>query len=60
MDISSNSTAEHCCICLEEDDIKSCCFKDKIRHIPCNCNMYCHKQPLLWYVTVIIFKAFAK
>jgi len=43
MDISSNSTAEHCCICLESNDIVSCCFKDKIRHIPCKCNMYCHK-----------------
>ena len=43
MDISSNRTAEHCCICLEENDINSCCFKDKIRHIPCKCNMYCHK-----------------
>ncbi len=43
MDISSNKTAEHCCICLEENDINSCCFKDKIRHIPCKCNMYCHK-----------------
>ena len=43
MDISSNPTTEHCCICLEENDIKSCCFKDKIRHIPCSCNMYCHK-----------------
>ena len=43
MDISANSTAEHCCICLERDDIVSCCFRDKIRHIPCNCNMYCHK-----------------
>ena len=43
MDISANSAAEHCCICLERDDIVSCCFRDKIRHIPCNCNMYCHK-----------------
>jgi len=43
MDISANSAAEHCCICLECDDIVSCCFRDKIRHIPCNCNMYCHK-----------------
>ena len=43
MDISSNPTAEHCCLCLEENDIKSCCFKDKIRHIPCKCNIYCHK-----------------
>ena len=43
MDVSANSAAEHCCICLERDDIVSCCFRDKIRHIPCNCNMYCHK-----------------
>ena len=43
MDVSANSSVEHCCICLEHDDIVSCCFRDKIRHIPCNCNMYCHK-----------------
>ena len=43
MDISANPTAEHCCICLEAHDIVSCCFRDKIRHIPCDCNIYCHK-----------------
>jgi hypothetical protein len=32
-----------CCICLEEEDIKNCLFVDKIRHIPCNCNVYAHK-----------------
>ena len=43
MESSANSTTEHCCICLEQNDIVSCCFRDKIRHIPCSCNMYCHK-----------------
>ena len=33
-----------CCICLEEEDIKNCLFVDKIRHIPCNCNVYAHKS----------------
>ena len=33
-----------CCICLEEEDIKKCLFVDKIRHIPCNCNVYAHKS----------------
>ena len=32
-----------CCICLEEEDIKNCLFVDKIKHIPCNCNVYAHK-----------------
>ena len=43
MESSANSTTDPCCICLEQNDIVSCCFRDKIRHIPCNCNMYCHK-----------------
>ncbi len=43
MTLDKNSTTNHCCICLEKDDIVSCCFRDKIRHIPCKCNMYCHK-----------------
>ena len=43
MALGTNSTTEHCCICLEKNDIVSCCFRDKIRHIPCKCNMYCHK-----------------
>lgn len=31
-----------CCICLEEDSIITCFYKDKIKHIPCNCNVYAH------------------
>lgn len=31
-----------CCICLEEDSIITCFHKDKIKHIPCNCNVYAH------------------
>ena len=41
IDISNNKPI--CCICLENNDIKTCCFTDKIKHIPCKCNVYTHK-----------------
>ena len=32
-----------CCICLESENIKKCLFVDKIKHLPCRCNIYAHK-----------------
>ena len=33
-----------CCICLSNEPIKDCCYKDTIRHLPCSCNMYVHES----------------